>query len=79
VLTELWTVVLVLSHGQVSVDRRLSTNKQVETENQYEEFVVAKRITCDHINHAGGIQDVDVTNNKLILQLQQLVKNTLCA
>jgi len=78
VLTELWTVVLVLSHGQVSVDPRLSTNKQVETESQYEEFVVAKRINCDHINHVRGIPDVDITNNKLILQLQQLVRNTVC-
>jgi len=26
----------------------------------------------------GGIHNVDVTNNKLIFQLQQLVRNTLC-
>ena len=42
-------------------------NKQVETANLYEESVVAKRTICDYVSYAGGIQNVDVTNKKLIL------------
>jgi len=40
--SKLWKVVkmlLVLPHGQATVDRGFSMNKQVETENLYEESV----------------------------------------
>jgi len=42
-------------------------NKQVETANLYEESVVAKRTICDYVSYAGGIQNVDILNKKLIL------------
>jgi len=48
--SKLWKVVkmlLVLSHGQATVERGFSMNKQVETEHLYEESVVAKRTICD--------------------------------
>ena len=48
--SKLWKVVkmlLVLSHGQATVERGFSMNKQVETEHLYEESVVAKRAICD--------------------------------
>jgi len=57
--SKLWKVVkmlLVLSHGQATVERGFSMNKQVETENLYEESVVAKRTICDYVSYAGGIQ-----------------------
>ena len=60
-------MLLVLSHGQATVERGFSVNKQVETDNLYEESVVAKRTICDYVSYVGGIQNVDVTNKKLIL------------
>jgi len=68
--SKLWKVVkmlLVLSHGQATVERGFSINKQVETENLSEESVVAKRTICDYVTYVGGIEHVDVTNKKLIL------------
>ena len=56
-------MLLVLSHGQATVERGFSMNKQVETENLYEESVVAKRTICDYVSYAG----VDIPNKKLIL------------
>jgi len=60
-------MLLVLSHGQATVERGFSVNKQVETDNLHEESVVAKRAICDYVSYVGGIQHVDVTNKKLIL------------
>jgi len=68
--SKLWKVVkmlLVLSHGQATVEQGLNINNQFETENLIEESVVAKRTICDYITHVGGIEHVDVTNKKLIL------------
>jgi len=68
--SKLWKLMkmsLVLSHGQDTVERGFSMNKQVETEHLYEESVVAKRTICDYVSYAGVIQNVDVTNKKLIL------------
>ena len=68
--SKLWKVVkmlLVLSQGQATVERGFSVNKQVETENLYEESVVSKRSICDYVSYAGWIQNIDVTNMKLIL------------
>jgi putative cell wall-binding protein len=68
--SKLWAVVkmlLVLSHGQATVERGFSTNKQVETDNLYEESVIAKRTICDYVAYVGGIDNVDVTERKLIL------------
>ena len=70
-------MLLVLSYGQATVERGFSMNKQVQTENLYEESVVAKRTIRDYVSYAGGIQNVDVTNKKLILAATQLVRNTL--
>jgi len=54
--------------SQISpVERGFSINKQVETENLSEKFVVAKRTICDYVTYVGGIKHVDVTNKKLIL------------
>jgi len=60
-------MLLVLSHGQATVERGFSVNMQVETDNMHEESVVAKRTICDYVSYVGGTQHVDVTNKKLIL------------
>ena len=38
----------------------------MEVENLHEESVVAQRLICDHINSAGGIHKVDVSNQLLV-------------
>ena len=51
---ELWSVVkllLVLSHGQASVERGFSINKYASTTNQSEDSLVARRIVRDHLNY----------------------------
>jgi antirestriction protein ArdC len=42
-------------------------SKHVETDNIYEESLVAKRTICDYVCYIGGINNVDVSNKKLIL------------
>ncbi|KAL0146888.1 hypothetical protein M9458_057827 [Cirrhinus mrigala] len=49
---ELWGFVkklLILSHGQATVERGFSINKEVETCNMDEQTVVAQRLICDHL------------------------------
>jgi len=67
---KLWNVVqmvLVLSHGQATVERGFSVNRQTEAENLDEQTVVARRIICDHVQFVGGIDRVDVCSKQLIL------------
>ena len=54
-------LILVLSHGQASVERDFSVNKELEVENLANESLVAQRIVCDHINAVGGILNVPIT------------------
>jgi len=49
---QLWTVVmqlLLLSHGQATVERSFSVNKEIEVENMAGSTFAAKRTVCDHI------------------------------
>ncbi|CAN7985972.1 unnamed protein product [Ixodes hexagonus] len=62
--TELWKVVkllLVLSHGQATVERGLSVNRQVSVENLKDLSYVSQRIVCDAVDKAGGVLNVPVT------------------
>jgi len=66
----LWGVVkqvLLLSHGQASVERGFSVNRQVEVENILGETVTARRIVCDSVGELGGILNVDVSSRKLLI------------
>jgi hypothetical protein len=61
---ELWPVVarlLLLSHGQATVERGFSINKEVEVVNMSETTVVAHRAICDHVASVGGIDQVKMT------------------
>ena len=61
---ELWEVskiLLVISHGQASVERGFSINKHASTANQSEGSLVARRIVRDHINYLGGLDNFTVT------------------
>jgi len=67
---KLWNMIrllLVLSHGQASVKRGFSINKQTEEVNLQAETFVAKRIICDHVRYLDGIDHVDVTCKELLL------------
>ena len=59
-----WTVIsqlLLLSHGQATVERGFSINKNASIVNQSEDSLVARRIVRDHVNYIGGISNVEVT------------------
>jgi len=68
--SKIWKVIkmlLVLSHGQASVERGFSINKQTKEIHLQTETFVAKRIICDHVSYVGGIDHVDVTCKELLL------------
>ena len=54
-LFDIVKVLLVLSHGQASVERGFSVNKEIEVENLHEHSLVAQRIICDHLRAVGGV------------------------
>ena len=67
---QLWTVVkhlLLLSHGQATVERDFSVNKEIEVENLAGSTFAAKRMVSDHIQFVGGIKKIDVSNKQLLL------------
>ena len=65
---KLWAIVkiiLLLSHGQATVERGFSVNKEVESYNLQADTFTARRIICDHVNAVGGIFNVDAANKQL--------------
>ncbi|KAL8607717.1 hypothetical protein ACOMHN_039390 [Nucella lapillus] len=61
--TELWTVVeqlLLLSHGQASVERGFSVNKELSVENLAKEALIARRQITQHVKKCGGVHCVPV-------------------
>ena len=58
-------MLLLLSHGQASVERDFSVNKLLEVVNLQEGIYVAQRIICDHIHSVGGLMNV-VINKPLL-------------
>ncbi|KAK6994450.1 hypothetical protein BgiMline_011048 [Biomphalaria glabrata] len=60
----LWDVLrplLLLSHGQATVERGFSYNKEVMIENMHKETLVAQRRICDFLKVNGGVLDVAIT------------------
>lgn len=69
-LCKFWTCVkslLLLSHGQASVERGFSVNKQVEIDNLTEDTFVVKRLICDHVTSVGEFKNIDNSNKALLL------------
>ena len=62
-------LLLVLSHGQASVERGFSINKEVEVENLKEKSLVAQRLVCDHVKSVGGLFNVEL-NKSLLLSVR---------
>lgn len=68
-LSRVWNVVkllLVLSHGQASVERGFSINKELIVENQRERSLVARRLIVDHVRSVGGVTKVEITKELLL-------------
>ena len=57
---------LLLSHGQASVERGFSINCQIEVDNLSEHSYVSQRTVCDHIHSVGGVKNVVM--DKALLQ-----------
>ena len=66
---EMWTAVkfiLVLSHGQATVERGFSINSKLMVENKKSETYVAQRLVIDAINRAGGVDKLEITNEMIL-------------
>ena len=67
--SRVWDVVkvlLVLSHGQASVERGFSINKEMIVENQKEMSLVAQRLIVDHVRSVGGVNKVEISKELLL-------------
>ncbi|CAM1305632.1 Uncharacterised protein r2_g1549 [Pycnogonum litorale] len=70
---ELWTVIrllLLLSHGQATVERGFSINKEITTTNISEQTLVVRRVIKDHILAVGGLDNVIVNKQLMAAALQ---------
>ena len=57
---------LLLSHGQATVERGFSVNKEVETCNLHDRSLESLRLVCDRIsNNCGGVLKVPLTKELL--------------
>ena len=66
---KLWMAVrmaLLLSHGQATIERGFSVNKEVVIENQQTKSLIARHLIKDHIIQAGGILQVSITKQMMI-------------
>jgi hypothetical protein len=74
--SELWSVVqtlLILSHGNASVESGFSINTQMLVENMHEESLVGQRQVFDAVKAAGGILSVEIA--KRMLQYVRLARS----
>jgi hypothetical protein len=65
---KLWAAVrqiLLLSHGQATVERGFSVNRQIEVENRSEFSYIAQRTVCDHLTDVGGLLNVSLSKELL--------------
>ena len=56
---------LILSHGQATVGRGFSLNREISTDNLSEHNLRAKRIIKDHIKHVEDLQKVTISRGLL--------------
>ena len=66
--SKVWAVIsllLLLSHGQATVERGFSFNKEVSEVNLSEHNLIAQRVITDHISYVGGLQRVIVMKELL--------------
>lgn len=68
-LTKVWRVIellLLMSHGQATVERGFSVNKEVAVENLSERSFIAQRIIHDHIESVEGLANVKISKQLLM-------------
>ena len=53
--------VLVISHGQATVECGFTVNKKLEVENLHEYYVTSQRLICDNVYRVGDITNVNFT------------------
>lgn len=58
-------ILLMLSHGNATVERVCSVNRQIEVENMKESTYSAHRLVGDHFRSVGGIDNFVVTKGLL--------------
>lgn len=57
---------LLLSHGQATVERGFSFNKQIEVENLQERSFLSQRLVQDYIRSVGGTLNVPITKQLIL-------------
>ena len=68
IYTKLWNVVqllLLLSHGQASVERGFSVNKEIATSNLMEHNLIARRGIKNHVQSVGGLKQLLISKELL--------------
>ena len=58
-------MILIVSHGQATVERGFSVNKEVEMCNMQEGTVTAHRLIRDYVTVCGGVANVPITKELL--------------
>ena len=67
---QLWSVVkmvLLLSHGQATVEWGFSVNRQVDDDNLHADTFCCRRLICDTVAYYGGIYSINTSNKALLL------------
>lgn len=54
-------MILILSHGQASVERGFSVNKALEVENLKEASYISQRVIHEYIKLSGEIHNLQIT------------------
>ena len=60
---DLWEVIrkiLLLSHGQATVEHGFSFNKQAMEVNQKQDNLISRRVIKDHLTYLGGIKEFEI-------------------
>lgn len=65
-LWKVYKLLLFLSHGQETVERGFSQNKEIMADNLSEHCLRAQRVIIDNINHVEGIQNIVIDKQILI-------------
>jgi len=66
--TDLWDLtrrLLLLSHGQASVEREFSVNKEISVEDMAEQTLVSQRVVKDHLISVGWVTKVSSSKELL--------------
>ena len=62
--------IMILSHGNVALERSFSINKECLVENQKQQSLIAQRVICDAINAMDGALENYVIDKKLMQEVK---------